>query len=115
MNEIIEGWVVLETLNYEHQAEMIRSQLEAAGIECTIFSQKDNVNVVFVGDLSEIKILVHQDNLAQAREIIKDMELPDLEISEDTDVGESTESDEEEESEIEEDEESEKNEENGSA
>lgn len=88
MSEIIEGWVVLETVSYEHQAEMIRSQLEEAGIDCTVYSQKDTVNVVFVGDLSEIKILVHQDKLAEAREVIKDIELPDMEISEDADVGE---------------------------
>ncbi len=88
MSEIIEGWVVLETVNYEHQAEMIRSQLEEAGIDCTVYSQKDSVNVVFVGDLSEIKILVHQDRLAEAREIIKDIELPDMEIPENEDVGE---------------------------
>jgi hypothetical protein len=88
MSEIIEGWVVLETVNYEHQAEMIRSLLEEAGIECTVYSQKDTVNVVFVGDLSEIKILVHQDHVEQAREVIKDIELPEMEIAEDADVGE---------------------------
>jgi hypothetical protein len=88
MSEIIEGWVVLETVSYEHQAEMIRSQLEEAGIPCTVYSQKDSVNVVFVGDLSEIKILVHQDQVLQAREVIKDIELPEMEIAEDADVGE---------------------------
>ncbi len=111
MSEIIEGWVVLETLNYEHQAEMIRTQLVSSGIECTVFSQKDNVNVVFVGDLSEIKILVHQDQIEKAREIIKDLELPDMEISEDADVGEWTAADEEaEEEETEADDETDKNE-----
>lgn len=89
MTEKIEGWVVLETVNYEHQAEIIRDQLESCGIDCTVFSQKDHMNVVFVGDLSEIKILVPEDQLAQAKEAIKDLELPDNELSEDDDeVGE---------------------------
>ncbi len=87
MSEIIEGWVVVKIVAYEHQAEMVCDQLEAAGIETTILSQKDSVNVVFVGDLSEIKILVPQDKLSSAIEICKELELPDMEISEDADVG----------------------------
>lgn len=90
---MIEGWVVLETINYEHQAEIIRSQLESVGIDCMIFSQKDHVNVLFVGDLSEIKILVKQEDLSKAQEVLKDLELPDMELPEDTEVGELQEED----------------------
>jgi hypothetical protein len=98
MSEIIEGWAVVATVTYEHQAELISDQLQTAGIENTILSQKDHVNVVWVGDLSEIKILVPAEKMAEALAIIKDIELPEMEISEDADVGEGEEPDDEEES-----------------
>ncbi|HNF86989.1 MAG TPA: hypothetical protein PLC94_10255 [bacterium] len=91
MSELIEGWAVVKTVSYEHQAELISDQLQSAGIENTVFSQKDSVNTVWVGDLSEIKILVPQDKLQDALDVCKDIELPDMELSEDADVGESEE------------------------
>ena len=87
MSELIEGWAVVKTVSYEHQAELISDQLQAAGIENTILSQKDHMNVVWVGDLSEIKILVPQEKLMQATDICKDIELPEMELSDDADVG----------------------------
>ena len=87
MSELIEGWAVVKTVSYEHQAELISDQLQAAGIENTILSQKDHMNVVGVGDLSEIKILVPQEKLTQAVDICKDIELPEMELSDDADVG----------------------------
>ncbi|MBL7959224.1 hypothetical protein JNL27_03190 [bacterium] len=87
MSEVIEGWAVVKTVNYEHQANLISDQLQSLGVENTILSQKDHTNVVWVGDLSEIKILVPQDKLQQALDICKDIELPEMELSDDTDVG----------------------------
>lgn len=87
MSELIEGWAVVKTVSYEHQAELISDQLQAAGIENTILSQKDHMNVVWVGDLSEIKILVPQEKLTLAVDICKDIELPEMELSDDADVG----------------------------
>ena len=99
MSELIEGWAVVKTVSYEHQAELISDQLQSAGIENTVFSQKDSVNTVWVGDLSEIKILVPQDKLQEALDVCKDIELPDMELSEDADVGESEEEEHDEENE----------------
>ena len=87
MSEIIEGWAVVTTVSYDHQAELISDRLQTAGIENTILSQKDHVNVVWVGDLSEIKVLVPQEKLVEALAIVKDIELPEMELSDDTDVG----------------------------
>ncbi|KAB2881328.1 hypothetical protein F9K33_00875 [bacterium] len=87
MSEVIEGWAVVKTVSYEHQANLISDQLQSLGVENTILSQKDHTNVVWVGDLSEIKILVPQDKLQQALDICKDIELPEMELSDDTDVG----------------------------
>jgi len=96
MSEMIEGWVVVKTVAYDHQAELISDQLEGAGIENTILSHKDHVNVVWVGDLSEIKILVPKEKESAALDIIKDIELPDMELPEDADVDETGSDDDEE-------------------
>jgi hypothetical protein len=92
MSEIIEGWAVVRTVAYEHQANLIKDSLEQAGIEAMILSQKDHMNVVWVGDLSEIKVLVPKEKEAVALEALKDLELPDMELPEDADIeGESPE------------------------
>lgn len=93
MAELIEGWVVVKVVNYEHQAEIISDQLTAAGIENTVLSQKDSVNVVWVGDLSEIKILVPQEKESEAATLIQDLTLPEMELTEEDDVGGAEESD----------------------
>lgn len=93
MAELIEGWAVVKVVNYEHQAEIISDQLTAAGIENTVLSQKDSVNVVWVGDLSEIKILVPQEKTSEATALIQDLTLPEMELTEEDDVGDSEESD----------------------
>jgi hypothetical protein len=86
MPDLIEGWAVVKTVDYDHQAEIISDQLQSAGIENTILSQKDHVNVVWVGDLSEIKILVPREKYDEALEVVKAIELPAIELSEDDDV-----------------------------
>lgn len=88
MSELIEGWAVVRTVDYEHQADMICDRLAAAGIESTVLSQKDHMNVVWVGDLSEVKILVPNEQLTAALEVVKDIELPEMALDEDADVGE---------------------------
>ena len=97
MSQMIEGWVVVKTVSYDHQAELVSDQLESAGIENTILSQKDHMNVVWVGDLSEIKILVPKEKETAALEIIKDIELPAMELPDDADVEETEEGDDDEE------------------
>ncbi|MCB0834063.1 MAG: hypothetical protein KDC45_11415 [Bacteroidetes bacterium] len=92
MAEIIEGWAVVKTVDYEHQAKIISDQLEASGIETTILSQKDHVNVVWVGDLSEVKIMVPKEKLQEALSICADIQLPDMELPDDIDVGPTQES-----------------------
>lgn len=92
MSEIIEGWAVVKTVAYEHQADLIKDNLEQAGIQAMVFSQKDHMNVVWVGDLSEIKVLVPKEKEAEALVALKDLELPDMELPEDADIeGESPE------------------------
>jgi hypothetical protein len=85
MTEKIEGWAVLKTFSYEHQAEIIKGHLESRGIECMVYSQKDHVNVVFVGDLSEIKVLVPENQFDAAMEAIKDFELLESEVTDEDD------------------------------
>jgi len=92
MSERVEGWAVIKVVAYEHQANLIKDHLEQAGFECTVLSQKDHVNVVWVGDLSEIKILVPEEKEAEALSVLKDIDMPEMELPEDADMeGESPE------------------------
>ncbi len=92
MSEKVEGWAVVKTVAYEHQANLIKDHLEQAGLESMVLSQKDHVNVVWVGDLSEIKVLVPEDKEAEALAILKDLDMPEMELPEDADMeGEGTE------------------------
>ena len=60
------------TCSYLYDAEMIKSNLESAGIEADILSQKDR-NYPGVGDLAVIKVYVKKEDKDAALEFIKDM------------------------------------------
>ncbi len=50
-------WVVVYTTSFDYEAEMLKDNLESAGISATILSQKDS-SFPAPGDLSIIKLLV---------------------------------------------------------
>ena len=87
MGDTIEGWAVVRTVNDELHAEMLSDYLQAAGIEHTVLSHKDHVMSMDMKDFSEIQIMVPQDKLQEALQICTDVNLPEMELSEDTDVG----------------------------
>lgn len=58
-------WVVVYTTSFEYEAEMLKGNLESAGISATILSQKDS-SFPAPGDLSIIKLLVKKDDAESA-------------------------------------------------
>lgn len=60
-----ENWEVVYYSDQEYDAEMLRDNLEAAGIKTALLSQKDR-NFPSFGDFSVVKILVQKDNLLDA-------------------------------------------------
>lgn len=55
---VIEGWAQIYTTSGTLDADLIRENLEAEGIDAAVLSQKDRSFNVDLGDLSPVRILV---------------------------------------------------------
>ena len=64
-----EDWEVVFTSNQEYEVEMLKDNLDSAGIISTILSQKDR-NFPAPGDFSLVKLIVRKEDAAAAREFI---------------------------------------------
>ena len=71
-----EDWEVVFTSNQEYEVEMLKDNLDSAGIISTILSQKDR-NFPAPGDFSLIKLIVRKEDAAAAREFIENMQSGD--------------------------------------
>ncbi|MBK7104248.1 MAG: DUF2007 domain-containing protein [Ignavibacteriae bacterium] len=67
-----DDWEIVFTTSDTIEAEMIKANLEGAGIESIILSQQDK-SFPSPGDLSIVKILVKKEDLVDAKEIISDI------------------------------------------
>jgi len=67
-----EDWVLAFTTDAEYEADMLKANLEGAGIEAFIFKQKDS-SFPAVGNLAVIKLFVPSEKLNAAKEIINDI------------------------------------------
>jgi hypothetical protein len=65
-----ENWVVVFTSNQEYEVEMLKNNLDGAGITSAILSQKDR-NFPSPGDFSVVKLLVKKDDLKDALNFIQ--------------------------------------------
>ncbi len=66
------NWEVVYTSNYEYEAEMIKDNLEGAGIDSAVLSQADR-NFPAVGDLSIVKLLVNKKDVQAALNFIQQL------------------------------------------
>jgi hypothetical protein len=78
-----ENWEVVFTSGKDYEVEMLKDNLESAGITSTILSQKDH-NFPAPGDFSIVKLLVRKEDIADALEFIQKINL-------ENDKGENTE------------------------
>lgn len=72
---IAQGWAVVCTTNTDYEAQMVRANLENAGIPCLVFSQRDHVYFLTVGDLAVVKVMVPKQQLLEAQEFLRRMDL----------------------------------------
>jgi hypothetical protein len=77
-----ENWEVVYTSDQEYEIEMLKDNLESAGITATILSQKDR-NFPAPGDFSIVKLLVHKDDLKNAATFISELKNESNEPEED--------------------------------
>lgn len=71
-----ENWVVVYSTDQEYKAEMFKDNLESAGIEVSILSQKDH-NFPAPGNFSVIKILVKREDAESALSFIEEINKQD--------------------------------------
>ena len=56
---VVEGWAQIYTTSDDLEAQLIRENLEAEGVDARVFSQKDHFSIpVDLGDLSPVRVLV---------------------------------------------------------
>jgi hypothetical protein len=68
---LISGWAQVYSAIDEVEAELIRENLEAEGIEARVISQKDHNFTVELGDLSQVRVLAPAFEYEDALEVIE--------------------------------------------
>lgn len=76
-----EDWETVYTTSVEYEADMLKANLEGAGIETAIIPKKDR-NFPGVGDLAVITVLVKKEDASSAQQIIQDINFPKEETDE---------------------------------
>ena len=64
-----DDWIVVYTSSQEYEVEMLKDNLESAGINAAVLSQKDR-NFPTFGDFSVVKLLVQKENVSSALSFI---------------------------------------------
>lgn len=73
---VIEGWGQVYSTTSEFEAQLLRDNLLAEGVEAQIFSQRDKMFSVEIGDLGIVRILVPVWEYREARRLIRDHTVP---------------------------------------
>ena len=79
-----EDWVLVYTAFNEIDADMLKENLESAGISASILSQKDS-SFPAPGDLSTIKLFVKKADVTDALEFIQEVKTKEIDSEEDAD------------------------------
>jgi hypothetical protein len=67
-----EDWVSVYSCDEEYKADMIKANLDGAGIESIIISQNDRSFPVF-GDMTKVNLVVKKTDFETAKQIIEDI------------------------------------------
>ncbi|MCU0332271.1 MAG: DUF2007 domain-containing protein [Ignavibacteriaceae bacterium] len=79
-----EDWVLVYTAFSEIEADMLKENLESAGISASVLSQKDS-SFPAPGDLSTIKLFVKKADVHDALEFIQEVKRKPLDSEENAD------------------------------
>lgn len=69
---MIQGWAQVYSTHGEIEAQLVQENLRAEGIDSQIFSQKDHIYPVDLGELSIVRVMVPVWQYAAALETIRD-------------------------------------------
>jgi len=79
-----DDWVLVYTAFSEIEADMLKENLEGAGISASVLSQKSS-NFPAPGDLSTVKLFVKKADVPEALEFIQEVKRKSLGSEEDAD------------------------------
>jgi hypothetical protein len=65
-----QGFVVAYTTSTDYEADMIKANLEGAGINAVVFNQHDHVYFTNMGALALVNIMVPRSQLDESRDVI---------------------------------------------
>ena len=68
---VIQGWAQIYTTTSEFEAQLLRDNLAAEGLEVRIYSQKDRIFSVDLGELSIVRLLIPAWEHDRAAEVIR--------------------------------------------
>lgn len=77
---IIQGWAQVYTTADDVEAQLIRENLQAEGVDAEVLSQKDHTFAVDFGELSPVRVLVPAYEYGRARELIERHKDPEGEV-----------------------------------
>jgi hypothetical protein len=66
----METWIAAYSSNEESEAILVRGLLEAEGIPCRLESARISQLPVNIGDLGEVRVLVHNEDFEKARKAL---------------------------------------------
>ena len=78
---VIQGWAQVYDSASEFEAQLLRENLLADGIDARIFSQKDAMFSVDLGELSVVRLLVPAWDYERAERLIRDHTGPEGEVA----------------------------------
>jgi hypothetical protein len=65
-----QNWAVAYVSSTEYEAEMVKANLENAGIESMIFNQRDHAYFLTVGSMARVNVMVPSDRIHDAHKVI---------------------------------------------
>lgn len=74
----MDNWEIVETVGTEEEASLVAGYLETEGIRSQVESLLFHQEPATFGKLSEVRILVHSDDLERARQLIEARESSDV-------------------------------------
>ena len=71
--KIHENWAVLCSTTAEYEAEIVKGNLELAGIKAMVFSQVDHTHFVPLSRPEVVKVMVSKEKLTKAKEVLRQL------------------------------------------
>jgi hypothetical protein len=85
--DVHQAFVTAVTTATDYEAEMIRANLEGAGIRALIFNQRDHVYFLNIGSMALVNVMVPRNQIDKAQDIIQAL-LEDQDVpGEDEEIG----------------------------